>query len=124
MITLTLQEMVNNFSLMNALMNKSLKAKTAYKIARIARELEKEYKLFDEARVNLINTYGKKEDGQLVEENGNYLIDENQIEDYNKAANDLLNTTIELNLEKLDIEELDGIELTPQDIIVLEPFLK
>ena len=124
MITLKLQEMVNSVALINNLMNQSLKAKTAYKIARIAREIEKEYKLFDEARMNLVNEYGKREDGQLIEQDGNYLIDQDKIEGYNHAAEELLNTIIELNLEKLDINELDNVELTPQQMILLEPFIK
>ena len=125
MITVTLQDMVNSLNLINSLMNQSLKAKTAYKIARIAREIEKEYKLFDEARLKLINEYGKKDDdGQLIEENGNYIINPDNVVDYNNAADELLNTVIEINIEPIDVEELDGIELTPQQMIVLESYLK
>lgn len=126
MIEINLNELLNSAGTLKILSTKSLKGKTAYKVARILREAEKELTLFNETRMNLIKKYGEtKEDGELVtNENGDCTIKEEHIAAFNNEINDLLNNKIEINVDKIKINELEELNFTPTEIINLEAFIE
>ena len=125
MINVTLKEIVESSDIMKKLAQKTLKGKTAYHIARLIREADKELTLFNETRANLIKKYGEKdENGELkIEENGNCILMPDKIENFYSELNDVLNNNIELNAEKLSIEELEELDFTPSEMLTLESFI-
>ena len=126
MIEVTLNEVLDSTSVMQELAKKPMKTKAAFQTARLIREIEKEYNLFQEARKNLVEKYGvKNEDGSLKEdENGNYSVDKENIKPFNEELNEILKDTITLNVEKISISDLADANFTPSDMILLEPFMK
>lgn len=125
MITVTLENIINSAESLRALAQKELKGKTAYRVSRMLRELDKEYSLFNETRAELIKKYGEKdENGELVvSENGDYTLQQEHVEDFYKEVNDLLKNEVELTVDKIDIDDLDNITFTPNEMLMLEPFI-
>jgi len=126
MIEIKLGEIMSSMDTMQKLANVSFKGKTAFQIARILKKLDDEIKTFNDTRSTLIQKYGvKDENGQLiVDEQGNCKLQEDGVVDFNKELNELLNTTIEINANKLDVNSLDEGDFTPADMIALEPFIE
>ena len=107
-------------------MQQTFKGSLAFKIARLARELEKEMQTFNDERMKIIRKYGKKdENGELIiDENGNVNFDTDKINDLNSEFNSLLETELEINADKLPVDSIDEFELTPQEVIDLEKFFE
>ena len=126
MINITLREIVDSSDTMKKLSQKSLKGKTAYYVARLLREVDKELTLFNETRGNLIKKYGEKDEkGELkIDENGNCKFIPEKIEKFYSEMDDILNNIIELNANKIELKDLEDLDFTPIEMVVLEPFIE
>ena len=76
MIEINISTLIGCTDALNELIKKPLKIRTAYKIARLAREIQRELDLFNATKTALIKKYGEQD------ENGNLIINENN--DYNR----------------------------------------
>lgn len=125
MITLKLEDLVNSTEALQKLSNTSLKARPAFTVSKMLKEAEKELANFNEVRMNLINKYGEKdEDGKLItDENDNCKITAEHINDFSNELQELVATTIEINANKLTLEDLGNADFTPSEIAALEPFV-
>lgn len=125
MITLKLEDLVNSTEALQKLSNTSLKARPAFTVSKMLKEAEKELANFNEVRMNLINKYGEKdEEGKLItDENDNCKITAEHINDFSNELQELVATTIEINANKLTLEDLGDADFTPSEIAALEPFV-
>lgn len=125
MINTKLRNIVECADIMRELSTKSLKGRVAFRVARLLRELEKEFTLFNEKRMDLIKEYAQKdENGEMKsDENGNVTLDQDRLSEFYQSLDDLLNADVEINAEKIDAEDLGDVEFTPTQIINLEPFI-
>lgn len=126
MIEITLSELMDSASVMQELAKKPMKTKAAFQTARLMREIEKEYSLFQESRKGLIDKYADKdENGEpKADENGNYTVPKENIEEFNKELKEMLDQTLSLNVEPISIEDLGDADFTPADMMLLAPFMK
>lgn len=126
MIQVTLNDILNNSEIFRELSSQALPVKTAFKVARLIRELDKENTTFDESRRQIIEKYAdRNEDGTIKQTaEGNIQLQPNKIEECNKELIELLNTTIEINADKININALGDIKLTPAQMINLEAFIE
>ncbi len=126
LIKVNLNDVVNSTQTFNKLMQQPFKGSLAFKIARLARELEKEMQTFNNERMKIIRKYGKKdENGELIiDENGNVNFDTDKINELNNEFNSLLETELEINADKLPMDSIDEFELTPQEVIGIEKFFE
>jgi len=126
MIEITLSELMDSASVMQQLAKKPMKTKAAFQTARMMREIEKEYSLFQESRKGLIDKYAEKdENGEpKADENGNYTVPKNRIEDFNKELKEMLDQTLSLNVEPISIEDLGEADFTPAEMMLLTPFVR
>lgn len=125
MIELSIREMINCEPVISKLNEQERNVKTAYKLARITRELQKEYQLFNQARDILIKKYGvTDESGNLKLTNNNYEIQKEKQNEFLKEYNELLNDNISLNVEKLTLEELENDQLSAQEINLILSLIK
>ena len=124
MITIRLNDILNSIPIFREISNKSLPIKTAYQLARLIRELDRESTTFDESRRKIIEKYAERdENGEFKQtEEGNVIIMPEQINACNQEMAELLDTEIEINVEPIEIENLASIELTPAQMFSLEPF--
>ena len=118
MIRVKLSTLIDSVDVFKELVKCYFKASTAYKLARLTREIEKELDLFDLTRKNLAKQYGEYDkSGNLIkDENGNYKIEESKKEEFIYDYNAVLNEEIELNAEPLTIQELDEHSFTAEKL--------
>lgn len=126
MIQVTLNDILNNAEIFRELSAKTLPVKTAFNIARLIRELDKENTTFDESRRQIIEKYAERDENGRIKQTpeGNIQLQQDKIEECNNELIELLNTTIEINVDKISVDALGDIELTPVQMINLEAFIE
>lgn len=126
MIEITVQEMLDSVSILKEINEKKMPAKAAYQFARIIRETEKELQNFQETRNNLIERFGKKDEtGKLIEDkDGNIEIFQEKREIFKKEFNELMESKIHINCEKIELEDIFENEFSPAEINQLLPFVE
>ena len=125
MIEITVKEIVDGMDLLSELSTRSLKTKAAYQLGRILREAQKEFSLYNEKRIALLEKYADKdEEGKPIIENGNYKISDEGIAAINTEYNELIETTVTLNANKLQLYLLDDETFTPTEMLKLMPFVE
>lgn len=125
MIEITLSQLIDSVSVMQELAKKPMKTKAAFQVARLLREVEKEYTLFQEARKNLIEKYAERNtNGELkVDSDGNYNVPKEKIEPFNEELKEVIEQNITLNAEQININDLEEANFTPSEMILLLPFI-
>lgn len=126
MIKVVLNDILNATETFKVIMQQSVKGSTAFKIARLVRELDKEMQTFNDERQKLFQKYAEKD------ENGELIVDENNlikfppenVQTINDELNALLETELEINADKLPLSAADQFELTPQDMMNIEMFFE
>jgi len=126
MIKVSLNNILNSISIFQSIMQQPCKGSIAFKIARLARELNKEIDTFDREKEKILKKFCElNENGELmIEENGNVKVLPEKIKDFNEEFAVLLNTEIEINADKIPHEAMDSFEITPQEMINLEVFFE
>lgn len=126
MIKVTISDLLNSTETLQKLAQKDFKAKLAWQIGRLLKAAEGEIQSFNETRMNLIKKFGNKdENGELItDDKGNCKIGEENVTDFSTELNDLINQEVEINANKINIEDLDACNFTPTDMAQLEPFIK
>jgi len=126
MIELTINDMLNSMEPLKKLSAYQLKTKIAYQIARLMREINKEYELFQKTRQNLAMKYAEKNEKNeiIIDENGNYKIKNDKINICNEEIAELINTKISLNVEPINLEDIENTECTPTEIFALMPLIQ
>lgn len=125
MINVTMMDIVNSVPVFEQVVGQEINGKLAFKVARLVRELDKELKLFHEERTKLIQHYAEKdENGEIkVDENSNAMIPDDSIMECNQKIQELLDTNIEVNADKIPMELLDKLSISPQQALYIESFL-
>jgi len=125
MIQVKIVELLNSTDTLQKLSQQDFKAKLAWSIARLLKSAEAEIQSFNETRMNLIRKYGEKdENGDLItDEKGNCKIDQESLTEFSTQLGDLLETTVEINANKIKVEQLDDVDFTPSEMTILEPFI-
>ena len=125
MIELKVGELVNSTEALQKLSQKELKAKLAWQVSKLLKAADKELQEFNETRMNLIKKYGEKdENGELItDDKGNCKIPEEVTIDFSNELNDLVEAEIEINANKIKIDDLENIDFTPNEMNILEVFI-
>jgi len=125
MIKVSLNNILNATETFQAIMQQSVKGSLAFKIARLARELNKEMETFNTERQKILSEYCiKDEDGNFkIDENNNLQIIPEKIKDFNDEFNNLLNTEVEINADKIPVDGIDNFNITPQQMLNIEVFI-
>ena len=126
MITVKLETIISSADVLRSLAQKSLKGKTAYRVSKLLRELETEFTIFNETRAEIIKKYGEKDENDelKVNENGEYTIKSEHLNDFYTEVNDLIKNEVEINANKIPLADLEDLEFTPNEMITLEPFIE
>lgn len=126
MISVNLNDIINASDTFSTIMQQSFKGSLAFKIARLARELNKEMETFNDARRKILEKYCElDENGQLiVSEDGNVKVKPNETANLNNEFNALVSTEVEINADKLPMSAIDEFDITPQQMLNLEKFFE
>lgn len=106
----------------------TLPLKSAYKLNKIRRAAEQESEFYSEKFQDILKKYAK------TDENGNFifgdggeqiLIQEDKIEECNKAVEDLQNLEVEIETYGLKIDDFgEDLSCTPDELEAIMPFIE
>ena len=126
-MTVTMEQMVtfkNNINYFNSL---SLPLKSAYKLNKINKAVDKEVEFYAEKFQEILNSYARKdESGNYVmsEDNSQILIEDGKAEECNKALEELQNMEVEIDTYNLNIDDFGDIQCTPEQLDSIMPFME
>lgn len=98
------------------LLNSKLNSKAAYRLAKILRTIKGELQIIEDRRQALVKEFGKEEKMNVFT-----VLPENT-DAYYKAFEDFLETEAEIPVQPITLAMLEGVELTPGDLIDLGQF--
>ena len=126
MINITLEQLINSADGLKALSEKKLKARCAFAVGRLLKAVDGEMETFNNARMELIKKYGEKDENDelISDDKGNVHIPTIAIDQFNNELKELLDTPIEINTNKIKLEDVEDIEFTPIEIAQLEDFIE
>ena len=125
MINVKISDLLNGTEALKKLAETQLKAKLAWQVGRILKAADTEIQSFNDTRMELIKKYGEKdENGELItDEKGNCKVMPDGIENFSNELNELINSEVEINANKISIDSLEDKEFTPAEMSQLEPFV-
>ena len=120
------KEVYEMYDAINSLSKEKTSMPTAYYIAKNTKLIKEEVTSIDDARQRLIMDFGeKKEDGTLnVQDTGMVKIDETKMILFNEEMNKLLNADIDINIQKIPLSALQGMNIPINYIEVLLPIIE
>jgi len=118
--------LVNSVQVLSKLNNAELPVKVSYKLAKNIKNIEKELSIYEEEKQKLINKYSEKDEEGKSKVNENGMINILDVENWNKDIKELLEIEVEINVEKINIDELakSDLKLTPAELILIDYMIK
>ena len=125
MIKVKINDLLNGTEALQKLASTELKAKLAWQVGRLLKAADTEIQSFNETRMNLIKKYGEKdENGELItDDKGNCKIITEGLNEFTNELNELIETEVEINANKINIDSLEDREFTPAEMSQLEVFI-
>lgn len=117
MIKLTLREIAPMVNSLNAVMNLPLPARDSYRLGVAAKMIQERISVYEQARQNLVSKYGQK-----LEKEGIIRVKDENIEEFNKEIESLLQESVEVNMNPIPISLLGDSKVNPNDMANLSPF--
>ena len=126
MIELSARELSESVDAFKALLEIKLNGRLAYLLARIMREVEKEYGVLQDTRSTLIRKYCVKDENgtPFVDEQGNNTIEKEYINDFNEEWSAVLHTNITLNIDPIPLKNIENFDFTTEQMLRLMPFIE
>ena len=126
MIKVSLNEILDAGDTLSEIMKQQFRGSLAFKIARMAREFNKEIETFNIEKQKIIEKYCEKdENGQLkIDDNGMVKVLDESKDTIVKEMDNLLETQVEINVDKLPLDALDEFNITPQQMVAIENFFE
>jgi len=121
-LKLKLGELNTILESLNKLIDKEISIKTSYKLSKLTKRLIDEHSIYEKNRMKLINKYAEKDaDNNIIinkEDNSTTMIGENKI-NFNKEFTELINIEMELEFEKIKLDDLGEISISPRNLLYL-----
>lgn len=126
-MTLKMYEIIDFPTTFEKVKSQKLSFKTSYKLTLLAKEIQKHIDFYQESFRNLLMEYSKKdEEGNPMptsDGQGILLKEETMNEAYAKLA-ELRELDVELPDTKFSPDELDKIEISAEEMIIIMPFIE
>lgn len=126
-MTLKMYEITDFPTFFSKVKSQKLPFKTSYRLTLLATEIEKHINYYQEQFRNLLMEYSKKDDeGNPVptEDGQGVLLKEETMNEAYAKLNELRDLDVELPDTKFSPDDFDGIELSPEEMIVIMPFIE
>ena len=121
MAKLTNKEILDKVNMLGDISNRKLPVKVSYALAKNISKIESELKHYNNERVKIVDKYCERdEENNLKIENGNYVVKEDEIENWNKDMKDLQDIEIEFDVHKFNIELLNGYDMTASEMMCID----
>lgn len=101
---------------LSKVLSQDLPVKQAYRLSKLAKAVQAEIKELNEHRERLIKKYGERD------EKGNLAV-KSRVDEFQNEFTPILDEEVELSFIPLDMNDVDGLKVSPLDIANLEPFI-
>ncbi len=117
---MVLGEIVAGIEAINKLLDAPLKARTAFRLGRLSKELSPHFETYEKVRQELLEKFGEKVDSD--EENGQiqYNFANGTAEKFQTELISMLEEKVDVKVRKIKLSELNGANLTARDMMALE----
>lgn len=123
-MTISIYNIISANPIFTKILQHEFTGKQSFLIGRMLRALSIETEAFNDAREKIVKKYAEIDsNNKIIFKEGNIKIKDGQMESLQKEINELLKTNLELNISPIPLNWLDELKLTPQEMIILEPFL-
>ena len=126
-MTLKMYQIIDFPSFFEKVKSQKLPFKTSYRLTLLTQEVEKHINFYQEKFRELILEYSKKDENgnPLPTDDGSgvQLVEETMNEAYTKLA-ELRGLDVELPDVKFDIDSFGDVELSPEEMVVIMPFIE
>lgn len=113
MIKIKLGELVSNVENVQNLLKNKLPIKVAYRLNRLSTKIDSELKTYNDTKNTLVLELAKNlpDNTKITQENPE------ELKEFNKRHNELLSTELELDFDKISIEELGDVVVAPNELV-------
>jgi len=128
MVKVTMDQVINFRNNIGFFSGVNLPLKGAYKLNKIRKDLDKENDFYNKKFQEIVEKYSRKdENGEIVfnEDGSQIMIQEDLIDECDKALTDLQGLEVEVENYNLTIDDLgEDFECTPDQLNALMPFME
>ncbi len=117
-IELELGKLLENKEALENLANTELKFSDALNISKIIKSSHEALDTFEKERVKLVKKYSSSEEGS-----NEIRVSSENLEVFNKEIQEMVNTKVSINGEKINSKNLENVKLTARDIILLSDLI-
>ena len=119
---LTNKKIVNDSMILMEVSRKELPIKVSYALAKNIAKIEKELEIYNSERQKLLDKYCiKDENGEnKIDKNNQLKIQEEYLKDWKKDIEELQNIELEIDIHKFKIDELNGYNMAPSELMVID----
>lgn len=121
---LTNRKIVNDANFLGTLTNMQLPIKVSYAVAKNVSKIEKELEIYNKERQKLVDKYCIKDEkgNNKIDENNQLKIADENLDDWNKSINELLDIEIDIEIHKFSKEDLfnSNCKMTPSELILID----
>lgn len=122
---MTLFELISTSQTLSSIIDQKLPFKLSYKFSNLISIVEKNQEFYNNGLRKLFNEYAQKdEDGNIKQVEENIMLQPDKIGQFNKEFEELQSIEVVDEIPQFTLEELETIELTPRDIMLLKPIIK
>ena len=117
---MVLGEIVAGIEAINKLLDAPLKARTAFRLGKLSKELSPHFETYEKVRQELLEKFGEKVESD--EENGQvqYNFANGTAEKFQTELIAMLEEKVDVKVRKIKVAELNGTNLTARDMMALE----
>ena len=99
--------------------------KRSFIIYKMLKAISAEKEDFNRAREQLIRKYAETdENGELVINDGTIQVPNENLEKFQMEIQEILSTEVTMHCDRISIDWLEDIQLTPQEIFSMEAFIE
>lgn len=119
---LTNKKIATDSMILMGISRKELPVKVSYALAKNIAKIEKELEIYNSERQKLLDKYCvKDENGQnKIDENNQLKIQEVYLIDWEQDIKELQNIELEIDIHKFKIDELNGYNMAPSELIAID----
>ena len=117
---MVLGEIVAGIEAINKLLDAPLKARTAFRLGKLSKELSPHFETYEKVRQELLEKFGEKVESD--DENGQvqYSFANGTAEKFQTELIAMLEEKVDVKVRKIKLTELNGASLTARDMMALE----
>ena len=124
-MTVSIYDIISANPVFTKILQHEFTAKQSFMNSRVLRTLNTETESFNKTREEVLRKYAECDvTGEMIVENGNVKIRDGEMANFQKEINDLLYADLEVDIKPIPVDWLDDVKLTPQETLILEPFIQ